>query len=177
MSKTTASITRRGTCGARRTSDVAAVPSSIDSTSPTKNVWSPVRSSLDRAGGEPARRALEQARVVLAQVDAVPEHPRRHAAREVLREVLLVAREQRRRPLARVAQQLVQRRLERDRDADERRVQRQRDERRDRQPVPAPVDLGDDDRDPRRPAPKKRTLLGPAFLHGAEPSRVVEQTL
>ena len=144
-------------------------------TSPTKNVWSPVRSSSTvRAVSQPGG-AREQARVVLAQVDAVPEHDRRDAAREVLREVLLLAREQRRRPLARVAQQLVERRFERDRDADERRLERERDERRDRQPVPAPVDLRDDDRHPRRPAAEERALFGPAVLHGAEPSRVFER--
>src|SRR5581483_6483093 len=42
-------------------SDVPAVPSSIDSTSPTKNVWSPVRnSSTVRAVSQPAAPAISR---------------------------------------------------------------------------------------------------------------------
>ena len=109
-------------------------------------------------------------RVVLAYVDPVPEDERRHAAGEVLGERFLVARQDRRRPRAGVAQELVQRRLVGDRDADERRVERERDERRHGQPVAAAVELRDDDGDARRPAAEERALLGPAVYHGAEPS-------
>ena len=52
----------------------------------------------------------------------------------------------------------------RDRDADERRVERQRDERRDGQRGTSPVDLGDDDRDAGGPPPEERPLLGPEVL-------------
>ena len=141
-------------------------PSSTVSSSPTKNVWSPVRDLVDRARRQPADGTDEQTRVVLAHLDAVPERDRRHAAREVLREVLLLAREHRRRPLACIAQQLVERCLQCDRDADEPRLEREREERRDRQPGAAPVDLGDDDRHPGGPPPEERTLLGSPFLHG-----------
>ena len=67
--------------------------------------------------------------------------------------------EDRHAPRPRLGQQLVQRRRARDRDADERRLERQRDERRDRQPGAPAVHLGDDDRHPGRPAPEQRLLL------------------
>ena len=124
--RSTASITARRTRGGRRRATSRRVPSSIVSSSPTKNVWSPVRtSSTVRAVSQPTA-SCEQARVVLAHLDAVPERDRRHAAREVLREVRLLAGEHRRPPLAGLAQQLVQRRLERDRDPDEPRLERER---------------------------------------------------
>ncbi len=96
-------------CDVRRATS-AAVPSSTGRSSPTKSVWSPVRDLVDRPRGQPAGGAGQQARIVLAHVDPVPERDRRHAAREVLRELLLLAREDRGRPRAGVAQQLVQRR-------------------------------------------------------------------
>ena len=42
--------------------------------------------------------------------------------------------------------------------------------RRDGQTGTPAVDLGDDDGDSGGPPPEERALLGPAFLHGAEPS-------
>src|SRR5581483_574937 len=101
-----------------------------------------------------------------ANRNAVPERDRRHTAREVLREVVLIARENRGAPLVRVAQHLVQRRLARDRDADERRLERERDERRDGQAGTAAVELRDDDRDPGRPSTEKRALISDLLLHG-----------
>jgi hypothetical protein len=62
----------------------------------------------------------------------------------------------------------VDRRRLRDRDPDERRIERERDERRHGAAVPEPVDLGDDDRDAGRPSPEQRALLGSAVFHGAE---------
>ena len=61
-------------------------------------------------------------------------------AREVLGECSWLAGEHRDAPLARVAQHLVERGFERERDADERRLERERDERRDRQSGAAPAD-------------------------------------
>ena len=98
---------------------------------------------------EPAERAVEErAARALADGDPVPHRDRRHAAREVLREPHLVAGEQRDREAARLAQQLVQRRLARDRDPDERRLERERDERADRQAEPLALDVDRDDGDP-----------------------------
>ena len=123
------------------------------------------------ARDDPADRVGEQARVVLAHLDPVPERDRRDAAREVLRQVRLIAAEDRDGPLRRAAQRLVQRRVDRDRDADEPRLERERDERRDGEPRAAAVDLGDDDRDAGGPAPEQGSLLGPALLvHDGEPS-------
>jgi hypothetical protein len=85
----------------------------------------------------------------------------------VLREVRAVAAEDRHRPLPRVPQHLVQRRLERDRDPDERRLERQRQQRRDRERAAPAVHLRDDDRYARRPPPEQRPLLGSALLHAA----------
>ena len=118
-SKTTASIKPGCNPGGRRRARSAPAPLRPSRSSPTKSVWSPVRiSSTVRAVSQPDG-AHEQARIVLAHLDPVPERDRRHAAGEMLREVLLLAGEHRRRPLPRVAEQLVQRRVERDRDADE----------------------------------------------------------
>ena len=84
--------------------------------------------------------------------------------------MLLVAGEYRHRPLPRFTQHLVERRRQRERDADERRVEGERDERVDRQPRAAPAGLRDDDGDAGGPAAKERALLGTAVVHGAEAS-------
>ena len=68
--------------------------------------------------------------------DALPHRDRGNAAREVLREVHLIGRQDRYRARARLPEELVGGRLPRDRDPDERRVERERDERRDREPDP-----------------------------------------
>ena len=127
-------------------SEVGARPSSIVRISPTKNVWSPVRiSSTVRAVSQPAAPASRRG-VVVAHVDAVPERDRRHArARSAARAASWSPESSDAAQVAGVAQQLVERRLARDRDADERRLERQRDERRDGQPGAAAVELGDDD--------------------------------
>ena len=106
-------------------SDVAAVPSSTDSTRPTKKVWSPVRNSSTVTAVSQPGGTGEEPRIVVAHPDPVPENERRHAAREVQRDVVLVAGEDRRAPRTGIAQELVQRCLVRDRDADERRLERQ----------------------------------------------------
>src|SRR5581483_12498351 len=75
--------------------------------------------AVDSAYDDPADGVGEQAGIVVADGDALPERDRRAAPREVLRQMRLVAPEDRHRPLVRLAQHLVQRRVERDRDADE----------------------------------------------------------
>ena len=69
------------------------------------------------------------------------------------------AREQRDGEPAGRAQQLVQRRLVRDRDADERRLERQRDERGDRDPEPLALEVDRDDRHADRVPPHHRSQL------------------
>ena len=121
--------TRRG----RRRASVAARPSSSRSIAPTKRRVVADLDPVDGARDQPACGAGEQARIVVAHLDAGPHRDRRHAAREVPRDLLLVARQDRHTPRSGLDQQLVQRRRARDRDADERGLERQRDERRDRQ--------------------------------------------
>ena len=73
-------------------------------------------------------------RVGVAQRDPLPERDRRDAAGEMLGQVLLAGGEDADRELLRLAQQLVQRGVAADREADERRIERERDERGDGQP-------------------------------------------
>ena len=83
----------------------------------------------------------------------LPERDRRDAAGEVLREVSWPAASTLTASSPRLPQQLVQRGVAADREADERRVERERDERRDRQAEPLPVDVDRDDGDAGRDAP------------------------
>ena len=117
------------------TSGGAGSPSSTESTSPTKNVWSPAGHLVGQPALEPAERADEQrrARCPFAARDPVPEGDRRHAPREVLREPVLPVGEQAEREPARAPEELVHRRLPVDRHADERRLERERHQRADRQ--------------------------------------------
>ena len=115
----------------------------------------PAGDLLADAALEPAERALEERRAVrVSQGDAFPHPDRRHAAGEVLRELLLLGGEQRERALAGFPQQLVDRRLPCDRDADERRLERERDERRDGQPYALPVRVDRDHGNAGRHAPE-----------------------
>ena len=115
------------------------VPGSTRSTRPTKRVWSPASCSPASAhSSQPSAPASSGPRGAVALVDPVPDRDRRHAAGEVLRQRELLGAEQRDGEAAGLAQQLVQRGLLRDRDADERRLERQGDERRDRQAEPLP---------------------------------------
>ncbi len=92
-----------------------------------------VRACLQLVGDaalEPAECAVEQRCTVRAvsHRDPVPHRDRWHAAREVLGDLLLIGREQRERARPGLPQQLVDRRLARDRDTDQRRLERQRHE-------------------------------------------------
>ena len=146
--------------GRGRRATPRAGPCSSRCTSPTKSVWSPVAHLGRRfARASQPTRAGEQARVVVAHRDPVPERDRRNAAREVLGERVLVAGEDRDRPLARP--RAAPRRARPDGRARCRRAAgRARARRaRDRQPGTAAAGLGDDDRDARGPAAKQRSLL------------------
>ena len=136
------------------TSGGASSPSSAASTSPTNSVWSPTSHSDREAAFEPADRAGQERRALRSLVvgDAVPHRDRRHAAREVLREPLLAAGEQADREAAGLAQQLMELRLLRDRDADERWLEGQRDERAHRLAEQRAVDVDRDNGDAAREA-------------------------
>ena len=79
----------------------------------------------DRPRPNPSGRACEQPRVVVAHRNPFPQGDGRDAAREMLREGVLLAAEDRDRPFACLAQDPVERRLERDRDPHEPRLERQ----------------------------------------------------
>lgn len=99
---------------------------------------------------DPTEGPLEQRRADLSllRLDPCPEPNRRHSACEMLREVFLSRGEDADGERARLADELVKRRVAAERDSDKRRVQGERDERVDRQPgrLAAPVDRDDADR-------------------------------
>src|SRR5712692_227483 len=95
---------------------------------------------------EPRQRVGEQRRAHLAgpRLDPGPEADRRDAPREVRRDSRLIAAQDRDAEQARGAQQLVERDVLSDRDADERWVERQRDQRADRHADAVAVRVGGD---------------------------------
>src|SRR6185503_20908106 len=87
-------------------------------------------------------------------------------AGEVLGELLLSGGEERHGAPPRLPQQLVQRRLPRHREPDERRLEREPDERPDRQPDALPARVDRDDRNAAREAAEQRAELLPGFHRG-----------
>ena len=94
----------------------------------------------DAAGDERCSRLVED-------VDAVPERDRWHTAGEVLRDRVLARGEQCHPERPGATEELVQRRLLLDREADERRVEGERDEGPDRQADPLALQVHGHDRD------------------------------
>jgi len=114
----------------------------------------------DAAAQPPGRfRELWRPFDALSERDSLPQRDRRHASREMLREVLLSGGQDAHRELAGLAQQLVQRGVAPDREADLRRVARKRHERGDRQPGRLPADVHGDDRHSGRDAAHDRAKL------------------
>ena len=103
---------------------------------------------------EPAERAVEQWRPELAvpHGDPLPHPDGRDAASEVLCERLLIGREERHGERPRLAQKLVQRRLARDGDTDERGLEREGRERGDGQADALAARVDADHRDTARMA-------------------------
>ena len=124
--------------------------------SPGESMSAPNRDVPERAHEE--RRATRPG----LRRHAVPHPDRRDATGEMLGEPVLPGCEERDRAAAGLAEELVQRRLAEDREADERRVEREADERADRQPAPLPAGVDRDDGDAGREAAEERAEL----VHG-----------
>jgi hypothetical protein len=96
----------------------------------------------------------------------------RDTSGEMLSEPVLARCEQRDGTAAGFSQELVHRRLPRDREADERRIERKTDERSDGETEPLIVDFHRDDRDAMGIAVHQVSEV--VFGHGADPMRRVE---
>src|SRR4051794_2259608 len=110
--------------------------------------------AFPEAAFHPTQSPCEQrhAGLAVSDRDVVPQHERRHAPSEVRGNVGLVAAQDRDAKGLGRAQELVQRHVAPDGDADERRLERQRDKRPDRRRHAPALDVRADDADARREA-------------------------
>ena len=126
---------------------------------------------------EPAERPCEERRARCPRLrrDPVPHRDRRHPTCEMLGQRFLALGEQRDAARARLAQELVQRRVPRDREAYERRLQRETDERAHGQPERLTADLDRHDSDPRREPTEDPAQIVHCALRGEQLAQDVRE--